>query len=129
MRMKPDMPAGVQLSRQSRNRGLAGLTNYTFPQTSTSVLILSDFLLVVNFWTPFKAKHIATDRPVARPIIVRFFVFLVDYFSLFLCRRQSQVPKMLPAACHHVLEEVVEKTPNRHASCFIFMKHYCLPCC
>ena len=26
MRMKPDMPAGVQLSRQSRNRGLAGLT-------------------------------------------------------------------------------------------------------
>ena len=28
MRMKPDMPAGVQLSRQSRNRGLAGLTNY-----------------------------------------------------------------------------------------------------
>ena len=28
MRMKPDMPAGVQLSRQSRNRGLAGLTKY-----------------------------------------------------------------------------------------------------
>ena len=26
--MKPDMPAGVQLSRQSRNRGLAGLTKY-----------------------------------------------------------------------------------------------------
>ena len=37
MRMKPDMPAGVQLSRQSRNRGLAGLTTDTARRASRQI--------------------------------------------------------------------------------------------
>ena len=44
-----------------------------------------------------------------------FLVFLVDYFLLFLRWRQPQVSKLLPAACHHVLEEVAEEKPHRHA--------------
>ena len=44
-----------------------------------------------------------------------FLVFLVDYFFLLFLRwRQPQVSKMLPAACHHVAEEVSEETPHRH---------------
>ena len=62
--------------------------------------------LVVNFWTMHKFRDIASARPVARPIIVRFWYFLLIIFLLFLRWRQPQVSKMLPAACHHVLEEV-----------------------
>ena len=62
--------------------------------------------LVVIFWTQLKVRDIASARPVARPIIVRFWYFLLIIFSLFLRWRQPQVSKMLPAACHRVLEEV-----------------------
>ncbi len=41
---------------------------------------LYDLRLVVNFGTRSIVKDIDVARPVARPIIVRFFVFLVDYF-------------------------------------------------
>ena len=41
MRMKPNMPAGVQISRQSRNRGLAGLTNEDVDDLIGSYLNLS----------------------------------------------------------------------------------------
>lgn len=70
--------------------------------------------LVVNFWTMLKVRDIASARPVARPIFVRFWYFLLIIFSLFLRWRQPQVSKMLPAACHRVLEEVSEETPHRH---------------
>ena len=68
--------------------------------------------LVVNFGTQLKVRDTASARPVARPIIVRFWYFLL--IILFLRWRQPQVSKMLPAACHHVLEEVSEETPHRH---------------
>ncbi len=51
--------------------------------------------------------HIVKTRPVARAPLI----FFVD----FLCVRQPQMTKMLPSACHHVLEEVPEETPCRHA--------------
>ena len=69
---------------------------------------------MVNFWTMLKVRDIASARPVARPIFVRFWYFLLIIFSLFLRWRQPQVSKMLPAACHRVLEEVSEETPHRH---------------
>lgn len=69
---------------------------------------------MVNFWTMLKVRDIASARPVARPIFVRFWYFLLIIFSLFLRWRQPQVSKMLPAACHRVLEEVFEETPHRH---------------
>ena len=62
--------------------------------------------LVVNFWTRLKVRDIASARPVARPIIVRFWYFLLIILLLFLRWRQPQVSKTLPAACHRVLEEV-----------------------
>ena len=49
--------------------------------------------LVVNFWTHFKVKDITISRPVARPIIVRFFVFLVDYFLLFYAGDSLRCPR------------------------------------
>lgn len=70
--------------------------------------------LVVNFWIQLKVRDIASARPVARPIIVRFWYFLLIIFLLFLRWRQPLVSKMLPAACHRVLEEVSEETPHRH---------------
>gem|GEM_PF-6067271 len=33
--------------------------------------------LVVNFWTQLKVRDIASARPVARPIIVRFWYYLL----------------------------------------------------
>lgn len=70
--------------------------------------------LVVNFWTMLKVRDIASARPVARPIFVRFWYYLLIIFLLFLRWRQPQVSKMLPAACHLVHEEVSEETPHRH---------------
>ena len=69
---------------------------------------------MVNFWTRLKVRDIASARPVARPIIIRFWYFLLIIFLLFLHWRQPQVSKMLPAACHRVLEGVSEETPYRH---------------
>lgn len=69
---------------------------------------------VVNFWTMLKVRDIASARPVARPIIVRFWYYLLIIFLLFLRWRQPQVSKALPAACHRVLEGVSEETPYRH---------------
>lgn len=43
-----------------------------------------------------------------------FWYYLLIIFLLFLRWRQPQVSKALPAARHHVLEEVSEETPHRH---------------
>lgn len=73
------------------------------------------FALVVNFWTPLKAKRIAAASPVIRPNIVRFLCFLLIIFLLFLCGRQPQMLEMLHSSRHYVLEEVAEEAPHRHA--------------
>ncbi len=68
---------------------------------------------MVNFWTMLKVRDIASARPVARPIFVRFWYFLLIIFSLFLRWRQ---PRVQDASCRLSPrpEEVSEETPHRH---------------
>ena len=49
--------------------------------------------LVVNFWTRLKARDIAISRPVARPIIVRFWYFLLIIFLLFYAGDNLRCPR------------------------------------
>lgn len=88
---------------------MVGLPQKRFHLLNTGQVQLTHgavLLLVVNFWTRLKVRDIASARPVARPIIVRFWYFLLIILLLFLRWQQPQVSKILPAACHRVLEEV-----------------------
>ena len=49
--------------------------------------------LVVNFWTRLKVRDIASARPVARPIIVRFWYFLLIIFYFFYAGDSLRCPR------------------------------------